>query len=139
MFTQVVGERTSRRVVMPERQEAGSSGGGRDQGSPSAGKRTDRPARYTREARDAQRAVGAQGVLIQVCLTCGKEYSYETEPPPADLCCEKCGQQVFRSFFEVTEADQAEEDFRSTTERDLAPDDAESDVLSGDILDLNNP
>lgn len=81
----------------------------------------------------------ADGVLIQVCERCGKEYYFDDEQPPSDLTCEKCGNAVFRSFFDVAGHDEVEDDFRRSTERDLAPNDDESDVTRADILDLNNP
>lgn len=80
----------------------------------------------------------ADGVLVQVCIECGKEYMYDSAPPRGGLACEKCGNQVFRSFFEATRYDEVEADFRASTERDLAPNDPESDVTRADILDLNN-
>lgn len=80
----------------------------------------------------------ADGVLTQVCLECGKEYSFDEVEPPADLVCEKCGNGVFRSFFTVRGYDEVEADFRASTERDLAPDDTEADVTESDVLDLNN-
>jgi len=80
----------------------------------------------------------ADGVLTQVCLECGKEYNFDREPPPPDLTCEKCGNQVFRSFFTVKGYDETEADFLHSTERDLAPNDDESDVTRSDIVDLNN-
>ena len=43
---------------------------------------------------------------------------------------------MFREFH-TNQGDEAAEDFRDSTERDLAPDDAEGDVLPGDVLDLN--
>jgi len=81
----------------------------------------------------------SDGVLVQVCMECGKEYIFDDEPPPENLCCEKCGNKVFRSFFEVRVQDEVEADYRASTERDLAPDDPESDVTRSDLLDLNNP
>jgi hypothetical protein len=50
--------------------------------------------------------------------------------------CEKCGGTVFRSFYDAI-GDEAADDFRDSTERDLDPDDAEGDVMPGDIMDLN--
>jgi tryptophanyl-tRNA synthetase len=58
------------------------------------------------------------------------------EPPPEDLRCEKCGGSVFRSFHSSI-GDEAADDFRDSTERDLNPDDAEGDALPGDVMDLN--
>ncbi len=80
----------------------------------------------------------AQGVLVQVCEVCGKEYTFDTEQPPADMQCEKCGNRVFRSFFDVAAADDVEEDFRAATERDLATDDPPTDVTAADVRDLDN-
>lgn len=80
----------------------------------------------------------AEGVLVQVCQVCGKEYTFDDEQPPADLKCEKCGNRVFRSFFDVASADEVEEDFRAATERDLATDDPATDVTAADIRDLDN-
>lgn len=79
----------------------------------------------------------ARGVLVEVCLECGKEYTFD-ERAPDELVCEKCGNTVFRSFFDVSQYDEVDADFRAATERDLAPNDTESDVTRGDIEDLNN-
>ena len=86
-----------------------------------------------------ERATGAQGVLTQVCIECGNEYFYDQGQPPADQVCERCGNKVFRSFFSVTDGDEVEADFRETTDRDTATDDPATDVLPGDLTDLNNP
>ena len=80
----------------------------------------------------------ADGVLVQVCEVCGKEYSFDTQPPPADLKCDRCGNGVFRSFFEVATADEVEEDYRAATERDFSTDDPPTDVTAADVRDLNN-
>ena len=76
-------------------------------------------------------------VLTLVCEKCGKDYFFEDDEPPADMKCEKCGGTVFRSFH-TSVGDEAADDFRDSTERDLDPDDAEGDVLPGDVMDLNN-
>ncbi|HEU0016614.1 MAG TPA: hypothetical protein VFQ45_23230 [Longimicrobium sp.] len=76
-------------------------------------------------------------VLTLVCEKCGKDYFFEDDRPEPGMACEKCGGTVFRSFHE-TIGDEASDDFRDSTERDLDPDDAEGDVLPGDIRDLNN-
>ncbi len=76
-------------------------------------------------------------VLTLICETCGKNYFFEDEPPPPDMKCEKCGGTVFRAFQESV-GDEAADDFRDTTERDLDPDDPEGDTLPGDLMDLNN-
>src|SRR5690606_20382781 len=43
------------------------------------------------EAHMAGNERGTDGVLVQVCLECGKEYMFEDAEPPADLKCDKCG------------------------------------------------
>jgi predicted nucleic acid-binding Zn-ribbon protein len=80
----------------------------------------------------------ADGVLVQVCLTCGKEYTFAGEPPPSELACDKCGSTVFRSFFSRQRADEADEDFRESTERDTLTTDPGTDVTQGDLHDLGN-
>ena len=81
---------------------------------------------------------GEGGVLVQVCMECGKEYMFEDEDPPEDLACEKCGNAVFRSFFAAPEGDEAAEDFRESTERDVLTTDPATDVTRGDLRDLGN-
>lgn len=80
----------------------------------------------------------AEGVLVQVCVECGREYTFDEDEPPDDLVCAKCGGRVFRSFFTPTSPDEVEEDYRSSTERDLATDDSPSDVTASDIRDLDH-
>ena len=79
----------------------------------------------------------AEGVLTLVCFKCGTEYYFGEDDPPEEMQCEKCGNSVFRSFFSAVDEDEAAEDFRATTDRDLDPDDAEGETLPGDVLDLN--
>jgi DNA-directed RNA polymerase subunit RPC12/RpoP len=79
----------------------------------------------------------AEGLLTLVCFKCGKEYYFDDGSPPEDLTCEKCGNTVFRSFFSPDPSDEAARDFVDSTARDLDPDDAETDTLPGDVLDLN--
>jgi predicted nucleic acid-binding Zn-ribbon protein len=81
---------------------------------------------------------GADGVLVQVCIQCGKEYMFDDQPPPASMTCEKCGNGVFRSFFSGRAGDEAAEDFRDSTERDTATTDPGTDVTQGDLHDLRN-
>jgi hypothetical protein len=88
---------------------------------------------------EKQKAEPADGVLVQVCVECGKEYFYEEAQPPTDQKCERCGNTVFRSFFHVTAEDDVEADFRESTDRDLTPEDPATDVARGDLYDLNNP
>jgi hypothetical protein len=111
---------------MPEeRHDSGSDAGP----APSAGA-NDQP-------RDNPAGRGAGEVLTLVCETCGKDYFFEDEQPPEGMKCEKCGSTVFRSFHDHG-GDEAADDFRDSTERDLDPDDAEGDVLPGDVMDLDN-
>jgi hypothetical protein len=86
----------------------------------------------------AEQDRGAGGVLIQVCLKCGKEYSFDQQAPPADLECGKCGSGVFRSFFAAPTGDEAAADFRESTERDTLTTDPGTDVTRGDLHDLGN-
>ena len=76
------------------------------------------------------------GVLTLVCVTCGKEYYYDDEPPSDNITCEKCGGHVFRSFFQPIN-DEVAQDFEDVTHRDLDPDDDAGDVAPGDLMDLN--
>ncbi len=81
-------------------------------------------------------AMGEAGILTLVCLRCGTEYYFEDEPPES-LSCDKCGNQVFRSF-DSNPGDEAAQDFVDATARDLNLDDAEGDTLPGDIIELNS-
>lgn len=80
---------------------------------------------------------GRTTVLTMVCEKCGRDYFFEDDPPPPDLTCGKCGGTVFRAFT-TTVGDEAADDFRDSTERDLHPDDPEGDTLPGDLLDLRS-
>lgn len=86
----------------------------------------------------ARKDSGAHGVLVQVCLECGKEYMFETQQPPEDLTCDKCGNSVFRSFFANTRSDDVVDDFNESTERDVSTTDSATEVTRGDLHDLNN-
>lgn len=86
----------------------------------------------------ARKDQASGGVLVQVCLECGKEYMFEDQEPPDDLTCDKCGNGVFRSFYANARADEAADDFRDSTERDVLTTDSASDVTRGDLQDLNN-
>jgi hypothetical protein len=79
-----------------------------------------------------------EGILLQVCIECGKEYMFEDAEPPAHLACERCGGTVFRPFFTATRDDEVQADFREVTERDTATDDGPTDIVSGDLADLGN-
>lgn len=78
------------------------------------------------------------GVLVQVCLECGKEYYFDDHEPKAGLTCERCGNGVFRSFFAERRPSEAHQDFLDSTERDVRTDDPATDVTRGDLQDLNN-
>ena len=88
------------------------------------------------DERSAAATDADEGVLTLVCLKCGTEYYFQDGSPPESISCEKCGNTVFRSFDSV-EGNEAAEDFRDSTARDLDPDDAEGETLPGDVLDLN--
>ena len=90
-------------------------------------------------ARADEQPEGTDGVLTQVCVECGKEYFYDEEAPPRDQVCDRCGNRVFRSFFDVTGDDEIARDFQEQTARDLTPEDPGTDVTPGDLTDLNNP
>jgi ribosomal protein S27AE len=79
-----------------------------------------------------------EGVLTLVCFKCGSEYFFSDEAPDPNLTCGKCGNTVFRTYYTHEEGDEADEEFRAETERDLDPDDAEGDALPGDLLDLDD-
>ncbi len=93
-------------------------------------------------AKDDAGGAGGQGrrggVLLLVCMTCGREYQFEEdEPPPEGLSCEKCGGEVFRRFDDEAVPDEVQSEFREDTERDLDTDDPEGDVTRTDLHDLN--
>lgn len=79
-----------------------------------------------------------QGVLVQVCIACGKQYSFDRQEPPAGLTCDRCGNTVFRSFFEAVPGDDVTADFRAATERDVTTEDPATDVTRGDLRDLGS-
>lgn len=81
----------------------------------------------------------SDGILVQVCVECGKEYFYEDERPPENQKCEKCGNTVFRSFFDTTDGDETVADYNEMTRRDVTTEDPATDVTRGDLYDLNNP
>ena len=85
---------------------------------------------------DAEERSGS--VMVQVCLECGREYYFEKQQSPEELVCERCGNSVFRSFKAERAADEVQQDFSDSMERDLATDDPATDVSLGDLHDLNN-
>ena len=84
----------------------------------------------------AAKPAADSGILVQICVECGREYTFEDEPPPDDMACEKCGGKVFRSYYETENPSDAQRDFAETTDRDMHPDDPEGDTTSGDLVDL---
>lgn len=113
--------------------EQGRYDSGTDAGPAQAAGAADQP--RDNPAGDAGEPTGE--VLTLVCETCGKDYFFEDAQPEPGMACEKCGGTVFRSFHDNV-GDEAADDFRDSTERDLDPDDAEGDVMPGDVMDLNN-
>lgn len=84
---------------------------------------------------------GSGHIIVMTCVECGRDYEFDADdgPPPADLTCDRCGNQVFRRFDAADVPDEVESDFRESTERDLATDDPAGDATAGDLHDLNNP
>ena len=89
-----------------------------------------------RERRAGRPGPEESGILVEICVECGREYTFEDDPPPDDLTCEKCGGGVFRSYYEPYEKSDASRDFDETTSRDMNPDDAEGETTAGDLVDL---
>lgn len=86
------------------------------------------------------REEGAAGVVLLVCVECGREVQFEEgETPPEDLTCEKCGNQVFRRFDATARPDEVQAEFEEETGRDVDTNDPPTDTERGDLLDLNNP
>lgn len=110
-----------------ERYDSGS-----DAGPAQAAGANDQP----RENPAGDESQPVDAVLTLVCEQCGKDYFFAEDTPPDDMRCEKCGSTVFRAFHSSI-GDEAADDFRDSTERDLHPDDAEGDALPGDVMDLN--
>ena len=111
------------------------------QGSPDSGTGAG-PAQYAGATDQPRDNAGDAGeprgeVLTLVCETCGKDYFFDGTQPEPGMASEQCGGTVFRSVHENV-GDEAADDFRDSTERDLDPDDAEGDVMPGDVMDLNN-
>jgi DNA-directed RNA polymerase subunit RPC12/RpoP len=107
-----------------------------------AGRRDERTAGQGGGAggREDLRVSATAGVMMLVCLECGKEYAFEgADEPPADLTCEKCGNVVFRRFDATATPDDVQADFAETTDRETATSDPPGDVTAGDLYDLNNP
>ncbi|MGH7482179.1 MAG: hypothetical protein ACRELV_08480 [Longimicrobiales bacterium] len=89
-----------------------------------------------RQAADRGETVGR--LLVQACVECGREYMFEAEPPE-DLICDRCGNGVFRAFYDDSRPGDAEREFTEETDRDLGADAGASEVEPGDLYDLNNP
>ena len=89
-----------------------------------------------RDEAEANAGAGDGEILVQICVECGREYTFEDEPPPEDMKCDKCGGEVFRSYYATEEPSEAGQDFEETTGRDMRPDDPEGDTTRGDLVDL---
>lgn len=87
-------------------------------------------------AADGAAAPETEDILTLVCITCGTEYYFSEEGPPAEMSCGKCGNTVFRSYYSSTD-EQEDDDYEEATRRDLRTDDPEGDALPGDLLDLD--
>jgi predicted nucleic acid-binding Zn-ribbon protein len=90
-----------------------------------------------RRAHMADRENDARRVYIQICIECGREYTFDS-PPDGEQVCGKCGNTVFRSYFESAVEDEVDRDFREQTERDTATDDPATDIAPGDLTDLES-
>lgn len=75
-------------------------------------------------------------VRVLICLECGKEFMFEDAEPPEDLTCDKCGNGVFRDYHASARPDEAEREFRETTERDTLPEEGPGEVTRGDVRDI---
>jgi predicted nucleic acid-binding Zn-ribbon protein len=79
----------------------------------------------------------ARRVYIQICIECGREYTFDS-PPEEGQVCGKCGNTVFRYYFDSPVEDEVQRAFRDETERDTATDDPATDVSPGDLTDLES-
>lgn len=86
----------------------------------------------------AERQRDGDDILVQICIECGKEFMFDTQPAPDDLTCDKCGNTVFRSFHAHARPSEADVDFHETTDRDTGTTDSATDVTRGDLDDLDN-
>lgn len=76
-------------------------------------------------------------VRVLICLECGKEFFFEDAAPPEDLTCDKCGSTVFRDYQVSAREDEADREFRDSTERDTTPEEGPGEVTRGDVRDLD--
>jgi predicted nucleic acid-binding Zn-ribbon protein len=84
-------------------------------------------------------AGGSGRVEVHVCVACGNERMVEEGESLTDAPCEKCGNQVFRAFYDTASPGEAEEDFTDSTGRETATDEPAPETDAGDLSDLNNP
>jgi predicted nucleic acid-binding Zn-ribbon protein len=84
---------------------------------------------------DMPESTDGEGIVIQVCVECGKEQQADAEA--AERACPKCGNRVFRDFYDAGDSDAAR-DFAETTDRDTGTEDPATDVTRGDLNDLRN-
>jgi hypothetical protein len=80
----------------------------------------------------------SRGLLTLVCLTCGRELSFE-EMPPAHVVCDRCGGTVFRNYLTPVAADEATLSQLEETSRSVAFDEESPDTSPSDVRDVNNP
>jgi|DewCreStandDraft_2_1066082.scaffolds.fasta_scaffold01833_2 hypothetical protein len=77
-------------------------------------------------------------IITLVCEACGQDYFFE-ETPPDHLICSRCGGEVFRQFDAVEgSADEAVDDFRASTEREVGLGEATPGTTATDLLDLEH-
>ena len=82
---------------------------------------------------------GSGRVQVHVCVQCGNERLVEEGESVSTAPCEKCGNQVFRAFYDTARPGPAEEEFEASTGRATAPDEPAPESTAGDLADLNNP
>ena len=82
---------------------------------------------------------GGGRVQVHVCVACGNERMVEPGESASMAPCEKCGNQVFRAFYDTARPGEAERDFEETTGRATATDEPAPESTAGDLTDLNNP
>lgn len=92
------------------------------------------------ERRASHEAPASDGVLLEVCVECGKEYMSEPGEASGPLRCERCGSEVFRSFDAATREEEADADadFHESTDRETTPEDGPTEITRGDLADLGN-
>ena len=82
---------------------------------------------------------GSGRVQVHVCVACGSERIIEEGETASTAPCPRCGNQVFRAFYDTARPGSAETDFNDSTQRDTATNEPAPDTTAGDLTDLNNP